>query len=73
MYKVEFRTDAVGRVQWFVVKDSGRILYSCLPRSFETEQSAWEHAEWAIGVAVKLVYEHPDRGFELSTERRKFA
>ena len=64
MFRVEFRTGKGGRIRWFVArKDTGRIAYSCFPLSFGTEQEAWEHAVWAIGVGVNLEYVHPEYGF----------
>ena len=49
MFRVEFRTGKGGRIRWFVArKDTGRIMYSCFPLSFGTDQEAWEHAEWAL-------------------------
>ena len=73
MFRVEFRAGKGGRIRWFVArKDTGRIMYSCFPLSFGTEQEAWEHAEWAIGAGVTLEYVHPVQGFVMSTEERRF-
>ena len=40
-----------GRHRWFVVNEARTSLsIAAMPRSFpETEQQAWEHAEWACG------------------------
>ena len=43
-----------GRHRWFAENDAGVIQYSSMPRSFATNQQAWEHAEWACGAFVTM-------------------
>ena len=57
--RVTFEEGDGGRHRWFA-RNEKRIVYSCFPNSFDSEQHAWEDAEWAIGASVTLVYEHPD-------------
>lgn len=71
MLKVYIKEGKGGRYRWFAVRERDsegnymkRIVYSCFPNSFETNQQAWEDAEWAIGVSVTMVYDDPDEGFE---------
>ena len=52
--------------------NSGRIVYSCFPNSFSTDQEAWEDVEWAIGASVMLEYEHPTQGFQRNTGEREW-
>ena len=74
MFRVEFRTGKGGRIRWFVVsKDTGDIKFSCFPKSFGTEQEAWEHAEWALGAGVSLEFVHPEEGFVLYAGERAFS
>ena len=37
-----------GRHRWFAANEAGTIQYSSFPRSFASNQEAWEHAEWAV-------------------------
>ena len=74
MLRVDFRTGKNGRIRWFAVnKDSGVIQYSCFPLSFDTDQEAWEHAEWAIGAGATLEFVDPSQGFVISAEERNFS
>ena len=57
-----------GRHRWFVVNDKDVTQYSCMPRSFETEQQAWEHAEWACGARVTMAFSY----FEQHAAKRAF-
>ena len=70
-----FPSCAGGSHRWFAVNESGAIQYSSFPRSFASEQQAWEHAEWACGASATLVYEHPDpdQRFELYAEGREIS
>ena len=48
-----------------------------MPRSFNYEQSAWEHAEWACGASVTMRYGDPNdpdsgMGFENFAGAREF-
>ena len=73
MLRVQFRKGRDRRYRWFVINsDSKRLHYSSFPRSFETDQEAWEHAEWAMGASVNLVYENPSSGFTLNAPERTF-
>ena len=59
LLSVTFAEGADGRHRWFA-RNKKRIVYSCFPNSFPSEQQAWEDVEWACGTSVTLVYEHPD-------------
>ena len=48
-----------GRHRWFAVNDKDITAYSSMPRSFATDQEAWEHAEWALGASVTMRWENP--------------
>ena len=57
--RITFREGKGGRIRWFA-RNEKRIVYSSFPNSFQSEQQAWEDAEWACGASVTLVYEDPD-------------
>ena len=48
-----------GRHRWFAVNESDITQYSSMPRSFASNQQAWEHAEWALGASVTMRWENP--------------
>ena len=74
MLRITFSEGEGGRVRWFA-RNKKRIVYSCFPNSFPSEQQAWEDAEWACGASVTLVYEHedPDQRLELYAGPRDFS
>ena len=73
MLRVTFEEGEGGRHRWFARQRGleGRIVYSCFPNSFDSEQQAWEDAQWACGASVTLVCEHED--LELYAAPRDFS
>ena len=64
-----------GRWRWFAQNDNRRTAYSSMPRSFGTDQEAWEHAEWALGASVTMRWENandPNDLFEQHARKRAF-
>ena len=59
MLQLRIKQGKGGRYRWFARTDK-RIVYSSFPNSFDSEQQAWEDAEWACGASATLIYEHPD-------------
>ena len=73
MFRIEMRKGKDGRWRWFALRKNGRINYSSFPRSFASNQEAWEHAEWACGASVTMVYEHPEaRVYQLRSRKGVF-
>ena len=77
MLTIRIKQGRGGRWRWFAVNSDGRTAYSCFPNSFDYEQSAWEHAEWACGASVTMRYGDPldpdtGMGFENFAGAREF-
>ena len=53
MLTIQIKQGKGGRWRWFA-RTERRIVYSSFPRSFGTNQEAWEHAEWACGAFVTM-------------------
>ena len=51
MLRITFEVGDGGRHRWFA-RNERRIVYSCFPNSFESEQQAWEDVAWACGASV---------------------
>ena len=58
MLTIRIKQGRGGRWRWFAYADRG-IAYSSFPRSFASDQQAWEHAEWALGASVTMRWENP--------------
>ena len=64
-----------GRHRWFAVNEEGITAYSSMPRSFASNQEAWEHVEWACGASVSMYWDNsndPYDLFEQHAETRSF-
>ena len=68
MLTLQIKQGRGGRHRWFAVNEAGTIHYSSFPRSFASDQEAWEHAEWACGASVTMRYDL----FEQHAEGRDF-
>ena len=72
MLRLKFRQGRDGRHRWFAVNDEGITAYSSMPRSFPSDQQAWEHAEWSLGASVTMRYDDEWSSFEHHAAKRAF-